>query len=165
MANRRQVLQAITVGLATRTAAHAQGVPARAARERIVGMYRLAKVVRRTADGQETVTNADPTGRISYDNAGRVWVLLAPAGRKAAQDPRNVTLEEYQGMNAGLMAYFGTYEVDEANRKLVIHIEAAANPALSGTTIERNFKLTDSTLTMTVPGATAIDNVFERLQD
>ena len=162
MANRRQVLQAITIGLATRTAAHAQGITAR---ERIVGVYRLAKVVRRTADGQEKVTNANPTGRISYDKAGRVWVLLAPAGRKAAQDARNVTLEEYKGMNAGLMAYFGTYEVDEANQKLVIHIEAAANPALSGTTIERNFKLTETTLTMTVPGATAIDNVFERLPD
>jgi hypothetical protein len=162
MANRRQVLQAITIGLATRTAAHAQGITAR---ERIVGVYRLAKVVRRTADGQETVTNANPTGRISYDKAGRVWVLLAPAGRKAAQDARNVTLEEYKGMNAGLMAYFGTCEVDEANQKLVIHIEAAANPALSGTTMERNFKLTETTLTMTVPGATAIDNVFERLPD
>jgi len=72
MANRRQVLQAITVGLATQTASHAQSVPARTARERIVGVYRLSKVVRRTADGQETVTNANPTGRISYDTAGRV---------------------------------------------------------------------------------------------
>jgi hypothetical protein len=169
MANRRQALRAITAGLtlgaATGAAAKAQGLRTRTARERIVGLYRLAKVVRRTADGQETVTNANPTGRISYDNAGRVWVLLVPAGRKAAQDPRNVTLEEYKEMNAGLMAYFGTYQVDEANQKLVIHIEAAANPALSGTTIERAFKLTDTTLTMTVPGNPAIDNVFERMPD
>jgi hypothetical protein len=169
MANRRQALQAITggltMGLAAGAAAQAQGLRTRTARDRIVGLYRLAKVVRRTADGQETVTNANPTGRISYDNAGRVWVLLAPAGRKAAQDPRNVTLEEYKEMNAGLMAYFGAYQVDEANQKLVIHIDAAANPALSGTTIERVFKLTDSTLTMTVPGNPATDNVFERLGD
>ena len=137
----------------------------RSVKERIVGLYRLARVVRRTADGQETVTNANPTGRISYDSAGRVWVLLAPAGRKAAEDPRNVTLEEYKGMSAGLMAYFGSYEVDEANQKLIIHIEAAANPALSGTTIERVYKLTDTSLTMTVPGNPATDNVFERLAD
>jgi hypothetical protein len=111
------------------------------------------------------ITNANPTGRISYDGAGRVWVLLAPAGRKAAEDPRNITLDEYKAMNAGLMAYFGSYEVDEPNQKLIIHIEAAANPALSGTTIERVYKLTDTTLTMTVPGNPATDNVFERMAD
>ena len=155
----------MTAGLAAAAAGAAQGLRTRTAKERIVGLYRLAKVVRRTADGQETVTNATPTGRISYDSAGRVWVLLAPAGRKAPQDPRNVTPEEYKAMNAGLMAYFGTYEVDEPNQKLVIHIEAAANPALSGTTIERAYRLTDTTLTMTVPGNPATDNVFERLPD
>ena len=161
MVNRR-----LALGLAAATAvAGAQGLRVRTAKERIAGVYRLAKVVRRTADGQETVTNANPTGRLSYDSAGRVWVLLAPAGRKAPQEPRNITLDEYKAMNAGLMAYFGSYEVDEANQKLIIHIEAAANPALTGTTIERAFKLTDTMLTMTVPGNPAIDNVFERLAD
>jgi Lipocalin-like domain len=161
MVNRRRVLHLAAATAAAGVAARSQGV--RSAKERIVGVYRLARVVRRTADGQETIANANPTGRLSYDSAGRVWVLLAPAGRKAAVDPRNITLEEYKAMNAGLMAYFGSYEVDEANQKLIIHIEAAANPALSGTTIERVYKLTDTTLTMTVPGNPATDNVFERL--
>jgi hypothetical protein len=164
MMQRRLFRVLVAIGLVAMAAvAGAQGLKVRPARDRIVGLYRLAKVVRRTADGQETVTNANPVGRISYDNAGRVWVLLAPAGRKAPQDPRNITLEEYKEMNAGLMAYFGTYQVDEANQKLIIKMEAAANPALTGTTIERAFKLTDTTLTMTVPGNPAIDNVFERM--
>jgi hypothetical protein len=165
MVNRRRILRLAATTAAAGTAARSQGLRVRNDKEKIVGIYRLARVVRRTADGQETVTNANPTGRISYDRAGRVWVLLAPAGRKAAEDPRNITLEEYKAMNAGLMAYFGSYEVDEANQKLVIHIEAAANPALSGTTIERVYKLTETTLTMTVPGNPATDNVFERLGD
>ena len=156
---------AVVLCTSTDAALWAQSSAERPARERIVGVYRLSKVVRRTADGQETVTNANPTGRISYDKAGRVWVLLAPATRKAPQDPRNITPEEYKAMNAGLMAYFGTYEVDEPNKKLVIHIDAAANPALSGTSIERAYKLTSTTLTMTVPGNPATDNVFERLPD
>jgi hypothetical protein len=165
MVNRRRVLHLAAATAAASVAVESQGLRVRSAKERIVGLYRLARVVRRTADGQETVTNANPTGRISYDSAGRVWVLLAPAGRKAAEDPRNITIEEYKAMNAGLMAYFGSYEVDEANQKLIIHIEAAANPALSGTTIERVYKLTDTSLTMTVPGNPATDNVFERLAD
>ncbi len=165
MVNRRRLLQLLGTAAAAGVAVKSQGLRVRSVKERIVGVYRLARVVRRTADGQETVTNANPTGRISYDGAGRVWVLLAPAGRKAAADPRNVALEEYKAMNAGLMAYFGSYEVDEANQKLIIHIEAAANPARSGTTIERVYKLTDTTLTMTVPGNPATDNVFERLPD
>ncbi len=165
MVNRRRVLRLAAVTATAGVAGKSQGLRVRSVKERIVGLYRLARVVRRTADGQETVTNANPTGRISYDSAGRVWVLLAPAGRPAPQDARNTTLEEYKAMNAGLMAYFGSYEVDEANQKLVIHIEAAANPALSGTTIERVYKLTDTTLTMTVPGNPATDNVFERMAD
>ena len=165
MVNRRRVLHLTAAVTAAGLDAKSQGLRVRSAKERIVGLYRLARVVRRTADGQETVTNANPTGRISYDSAGRVWVLLAPAGRKAAEDPRNVTLEEYKAMNAGLMAYFGSYEVDEVKQKLIIRIEAAANPALSGTTIERVYKLTDTTLTMTVPGNPATDNVFERMAD
>ena len=135
------------------------------ARERIVGLYKLAKVIRRTADGQETVTNANPTGRISYDKSGRVWILLAPPERKPAKDQRNMILEDYQEMARGLMGYFGTYEVDEAKKKLIIHLEAAANPALTGTTIEREYVLTDTTLTMIVPGNPATLNVFERLPD
>jgi hypothetical protein len=162
MVNRRQAFGAVAA------AAIASAQSARSAispKDRIAGVYRLAKVVRRAADGTETVANANPAGRISYDKAGRVWVLIAPANRKPPQDPRNITLEEYKEMNAGLMAYFGTYEVDEANQKLIIHIEAAANPAFNGTTIERAYKLTGTTLTMTVPGNPAIDNVFERLPD
>jgi hypothetical protein len=162
MVNRRQALRLVT---AASTAAVASAQSTRSARERIVGLYRLAKVVRRAANGEETVANANPTGRISYDKAGRVWVLIAPAGRKAPKDPRNVTLDEYKEMNAGVMGYFGTYEVDEAAKKLIIHIEAAANPIFNGTTIERAFTLTDTTLTMTVPGNPAIDNVFERLPE
>ncbi len=163
MVNRRRVLQ---MGAAAAAGVAAKAQPkVRTAKEQIVGLYRLARVVRRTADGQETVTNANPTGRISYDSAGRVWVLLAPAGRPAPQDQRNVTADEYKAMAAGLMAYFGSYQLDEANQKLIIHIEAAANPALTGTTIERVYKLTDTTLTMTVPGNPATDNVFERLPD
>ena len=154
MVNRRRVLHLAAAMAAAGVAGKSQGLRVRSAKERIVGVYRLARVVRRTADG-----------RISYDSAGLVWVLLAPAGRKAAADPRNMTLEDYKAMNAGLMGYFGSYEVDEPNQKLIIHIEAAANPALNGTTIERAYKLTDTSLTMTVPGNTATDNVFERLAD
>jgi hypothetical protein len=165
MVHRRRVFQLAAATVVAAASGQSQGLRVRSAKERIVGLYRLARVVRRTADGQETVTNANPTGRISYDSAGRVWVLLAPAGRPAPQDARNITLDEYKAMKAGLMAYFGSYEVDEANQKLIIHIEAAANPALSGTTIERVYKLTDTSLTMTVPGNPATDNVFDRIAD
>lgn len=158
--NRRGALAMAAGALAISTAKAAAP-----ARERIVGLYRLAKVVRRAADGQETVANANPTGRISYDQSGRVWVLLAPADRKPAKDPRNTALEEYQEMTRGLMGYYGTYQVDEANQKLIIKMEAAANPALTGTTIERAYVLTDTTLTMIVPGNPATLNVFERIPD
>ena len=83
MVNRRRVLRLAATTAAAGVVVNSQGLRVRSARERIVGLYRLARVLRRTADGQETVTNANPTGRISYDASGRVWVLLAPAGEDA----------------------------------------------------------------------------------
>ena len=92
----------------------------------------------------------------SYNRAMPVAMRLR---WQECKDQRNMTLEDYQEMARGLMGYFGTYQVDEANQKLVIKMEAAANPALTGTTIEREYILTDTTLTMIVPGNPATLNV------
>ena len=43
--------------------------------ERLVGVYRLARY---TPHGEE------PTGRISYDAAGRMWAMIFPPGREPA---------------------------------------------------------------------------------
>jgi len=52
MVNRRRVLHLAAAMAAAGVALHSQGLRVRSAKERIVGVYRLARVVRRTADGQ-----------------------------------------------------------------------------------------------------------------
>ncbi len=135
-------------------------------RDQFVGVYKLSAQIRRAKDGTETSTgSANPVGRIAYDKSGRVFTMIAPPGRKPAKDPRNVTPEEYKEIETGLLAYFGTYEVDEAKHIVTIHIEAAANPALTGTTIVRPYEFSGNKLTMIVPGDPEARIVWERLPD
>ena len=146
------------MGAAAAVGLQAQGT----ASQRIPGYYKLAKSVRHGANGEVLSTNTNPVGCIYFDKAGRAFNLIAPAGRHAAKDARNPTLEELKEITTGVMAYFATYTVDEAAQKLTIHIEAAANPVFTGTDIVRAFRLVDNFLILTVPGDNPVDNWFER---
>lgn len=89
--------------------------------EQFVGVYTLAEFA---GHGDQ------PTGRISYDRGGRMWAMLLPPGREPITDAS--TPEEYRAAMRGLVAYYGTYEVDEASGRVVHHVEAASNPAWIG---------------------------------
>ena len=133
-------------------------------RDQFVGAYTLVTYQRRAANGQVTdVYGPNPVGRISYDAAGHVWALLTRPGRQPAKDPRAPTLEEYREIQSGLVAYFGTFDVDESSRTVTHHIEVALNPAWVGTDFVRKYELSGNRLTLTIEGSTPSTLVWERL--
>ena len=73
--------------------------------------WQLVKQFNIAKDGSEIPVAVTQRGRISWDRAGHVWVLLYNQGRSAPANPAMPTVEEYREMNAGLMTYFGTDEV------------------------------------------------------
>src|SRR6478736_2754598 len=83
------------------------------ARDQLIGVWQLVKQFNVDQDGSEIPVALTQRGRISWDRAGRVWVLLYNEGRSKPVNPTAPTVEEYREMNAGLMTYFGTYDVDE----------------------------------------------------
>ena len=134
-------------------------------RDQFIGVWQVVKQFNLDKDGTEIPVAPRQRGRISWDRAGRVWVLLYNEGRSAPADPRMPTIEEYRQMNSGLMTYFGNYQVDEANKTITHHLLAAANPALAGSDLVRHYEFSGNRVTLIFPGEARRHIVFERLPD
>jgi hypothetical protein len=146
--SRTAIVLAVLAGLWT-TQAAAQSVS-----DRIVGVYRLARFA---GHGDE------PTGRIAYDSAGRMWAMLLPPGR--APLTQSSSPEEYRATMRGVVAYYGTYTVDEDTGRVIHHVEAASNPAWVGDDFVRWYRFDGGNLLISLnPG---FDNplLWERLPD
>lgn len=134
------------------------------ARDQFIGVWRLVKEYNIGDDGSEIPVALRQRGHISWDRAGRVWVLLYNEGRNAPAKPMMpATLEEYREIFSGLMTYFGTYEVDEARQTVTHHLEAAANPSLIGTDLVRRYEFAGNRVTLIFAGKARRHVVFERL--
>ena len=99
----------------------------------------------------------DPTGRISYDRAGRMWAMLLPPGRPAVD--RSSKDEDYRAAMRGLIAYYGTYDVDEENGTVTHHIEAASNPSWVGDDFVRWYRFEDGDLVISL--SAEFENVLQ----
>jgi hypothetical protein len=146
-------------------AAAAKLSAAPSAREQFIGVWQLVRQYNISKTGEEVPVALKQRGRISWDRAGRVWVLLYNEGRRAPANPQMPTLEEYREMNSGLMTYFGTYDVDESKQTITHHLQAAASPALVGTDLVRHYVFSDNRVTLIFPGEAQRHVVFERLAD
>ena len=135
------------------------------ARDQFIGVWRVVRQYNIGDDGSEVPVALKQRGHISWDGAGRVWVLLYNEGRTPPANPLMPTLEEYREMNAGLMTYFGTYTIDEAKQTVTHHLEAAASPGLMGTDLVRHYEFSGNRLTLKFGGKAQRHIVFERLPD
>lgn len=134
-------------------------------RDQLVGLWQLVGQYNIAKDGQQVTVAERQRGRISWDRAGHVWVLLYNDGRKGAATPLMPTLEEYREMNSGLMTYYGTYDIDEAKQTVTHHLQAAANPSLIGTDLVRRYEFTGNRVALIFPGEAQRHVVFERIGD
>jgi hypothetical protein len=128
-----------------------------AARRKLAGLYTLARYA---PHGDK------PRGRIYYDVAGRMNAMIDPPGRKLLSS--SPTVEEYRDFLRGMIAYYGTYSVDESTSRVIHHVEAASNPIWTGTDLVRWYELQGNRLLIrTTEVATASTNVltWERLPD
>jgi hypothetical protein len=127
---------------------------AQSVQEQIVGTYRLARYA---AHGSE------PIGRISYDSSGRMWAMLLPPGR--APINRDSPPEQYRDTMRGVVAYYGTYTIDESTQRVIHHVEAASNPDWIGDDFIRWYRFEGPNLLISL--SQSFDNplLWERLAD
>jgi Lipocalin-like domain len=108
---------------------------AQAARDQLVGTWILASIYIEGPDGSRfDPFGANPTGILTMDGNGRISVQLIGSDlpKFASNDRLNGTPEENKAVGQGILCYFGTYSVNEADRSLNIHIENSSFPNWKG---------------------------------
>lgn len=137
-------------------------------RRSLIGAWTLQSSVRTFADGhKEYPFGEKPVGRIEYDKEGRMFALLMRSGRRSTVAPGleldAASVEEIREAVTGFVAYFGSYEVDDASQTVSHHVEASLVPSWVGKSLKRRFRWDGARLVLTraVPGTTD-ELVWER---
>jgi hypothetical protein len=103
----------------------------------------------------------NPSGSFSLDASGRytsVWAARGrPKGTTTPATPRaDVTPEYYKAIAQGVVANFGTWSVNEADKTLTQHVEGALFPNIEGIDGRTSVSLTGDELKLVAAnGATA----------
>jgi hypothetical protein len=104
--------------------------------KQLVGTWTVVSQYTVTRGGKrEELYGEKPIGRLTFDPGGRFsYILFNPARPKfASRDKGNGTPEEYAAAVQGGQAYFGTYSINDANDRIVYHIEGSLEPSWQGT--------------------------------
>lgn len=144
----------VGLAVAALVAASVEPVRAQSVQEQLVGVYTLARFA---GHGDE------PTGRISYDAAGRMWAMVLPPGRSPYTNES--TAEEVRDAVRGVITYYGTYTIDESTGRVIHHLEAASNPAWIGADFVRWYRFEGRNLVISLNPDFENTLLWERLPD
>ncbi|HXB68643.1 MAG TPA: lipocalin-like domain-containing protein [Candidatus Acidoferrales bacterium] len=144
--NRRAIISALSLAplacASTRAAAE---------RKKFIGVWKLISGV-----STDEVTGEvrypwgkNPVGRLSYDEAGRVYAQLMNPGRQSVGGMANrgaataiaaASADDMREMLTGFNAYFGTFDIDEPSRTVIHHLQSALIPSWVGTDQRRKYE-------------------------
>jgi hypothetical protein len=116
----------------------------------IVGTWRLVAASQRMADGTERPdpnVGARGRGYIIYTATGQVCALLGNSER-ARWIGEQPTAAEAQAISPNMVAYCGTYTVDEAGGFVLHHVELDISPNRAGTDRKRFFTIAGDSLVL-----------------
>jgi hypothetical protein len=107
--------------------------------KQLVGNWNLVSYVTENPDGSRGKPYGNAVGRLSYDEHGHM------AGQVMRPDRANVAPGDWQAQQvrsayAGYIAYFGTYQVNDAGDTVVHRVEGALNPGWVGGAQVRRLK-------------------------
>jgi Lipocalin-like domain len=141
------------VGLST-SASLAQQQPLKG---QLIGTWTLVSSDQVRPDGTRLKKfGANPTGINVFDANGRFFIMIASADNSqiASNDPRGTNSEESGALIVESIAYYGTYTVNEADRFIMLHLDASTFPNQIGTDQKRIVTiLTPNELKYSIPAA------------
>ncbi len=129
-----------------------------AARQPFVGTWALVSIQYVEADGRKIEPfGPNAKGLLYFDAAGHfaTQVMAANRPRFASNNRMLGTADENKAMSQGVVAYFGTYTVDDASRIVTLHIEQSSFPNWNGTDQQRRFAFAGDELRYTAASSTA----------
>ncbi len=108
----------------------------------LVGTWVLVSETAHQGDKTTQPLGPSPQGMMMFDRGGRFIMFIARPGiPKFAAGKRDAgTAEENHAVLAGLLAFFGTYSVNEADQVLILRPEASTFPNWIGTDQKRYLK-------------------------
>lgn len=128
------------------------------ARQQFVGTWSLVSIQYIEKDGRRIEPfGPGAKGMLFFDAGGHfaTQVMAANRPRFASNNRMIGTPEENKAVSQGVVAYFGTYTVDESNRVVTLHIEQSSFPNWNGTDQQRRFGFTGDELRYTAASSTA----------
>ena len=130
-----------------------QSAPAAAqgAAAKLVGAWRLVAATQRMTDGTERPdpnVGAKARGYIIYTSTGQVCAMLANSERARWKVGGQPTEAEALAIPQNMVAYCGTYSVDEAGGFILHHVELDLSPNRAGTDRKRFFTLSGDHLVL-----------------
>jgi len=120
-------------------------------RDKLVGTWRLIEI--EDLGPIKEFQECDPFGYIMYDSSGHMAVQIVRCSDRpkfASGKHSHGTLEETKAAFLGYGAYFGTYEVNEKEGKVIHHLEGALFPNDIGRDNTRYYELSGDRLIMKV---------------
>ncbi len=128
--------------------------PPEGPRSRFIGTWQLVSLESRSNDGEVTRPfGENPRGRLHYDHNGNMSVFAIRPERPhfTAGDLLGGTPEETQAAFDGLVAYYGTFSVQERAGTVTHHVEGAAWPNRIGTDQVPHFQFEGNRLILQTP--------------
>ena len=128
------------------------------AKQQFIGTWSLVSIQYVEKDGRKIEPfGPGARGMLHFDAGGRfaTQVMAANRPRFASNNRMIGTTEENKAVSQGVVAYFGTYTVDEANHIVTLHIEQSSFPNWNGTDQQRSFAFTGDELRYTAASSTA----------
>lgn len=120
---------------------------AAAPRDALVGTWRLVAIEVPNPEGTwiPAPLGGEPTGVLMYDAQGNMAVQITTDPR-----PSEAVSAQFEFVE-GYVAYFGTYDVDEAARTVTHHRAQHNNAARASSDAVRRYELSGDSLTLAMP--------------
>ena len=116
---------------------------------RFIGAWRLVSFEEETSDGEIVYPYGEnPIGSLIYDSSGRMSVQIMRRDREpfSSSEWETTTAEEIKDAVEGFTAFFGSFEVDAANKTVIHRVEGHVLPGSVGKTLRREFEFTGDLL-------------------
>jgi len=126
------------------------------AKDQLVGAWSLVSIEFVRPDGSRSSTfGANPKGIAFFDGGGHyiISVMRSDRPKYAINNFAEGTAEENKATAQGVVTYFGTYSVREADRTIAIHIEGSSFPNWNGADQKRIFVIAGDELKLISPAA------------
>jgi len=123
-------------------------------KEQLVGAWTLVSCDSTSANGaRQPYCAPNPNGMLIFDASGRYAQVIAARGRPKFSTPNRseAKAEEFKAAALGLVANFGTWSVNEADKTLTGHYEGALFPNIEGTDVKSTVSLTGDELKLIQP--------------